>query len=133
MEYMKDIVTKEGRVSFIDATVKRLVLSADGNRIDGVELTDGNTINADLTIVATGAWTSSLVDLRGRASARGQGLMYVTLTDEEAKEMKDVAVHLKLTSGMLYCPPVKNADGEWELKMMNTALAVNTWDKSRTQ
>jgi len=41
---------------------------------------------ADLVILATGAWTPSLINLQGRAIATGQCLAYISITDAEQEQ-----------------------------------------------
>ncbi|KAL8692840.1 MAG: hypothetical protein Q9218_002223, partial [Villophora microphyllina] len=69
------------RVTFNRAKVKNLLFHQDQTNsnndkgkptVSGVVLTDNSILTADLTIIATGAWTGSLLDLRGRARATAQ-------------------------------------------------------------
>lgn len=80
-------------------------------RVVGARLDDGEEIRADLTIVAAGAWSGALVDLRGRAEARGQVVAYVSVTDEERERLKDMPVVLNLSTGMFAIPPVDSMSG----------------------
>ncbi len=73
----------------------------------GAVLEDGDEVRADLTVVAAGAWSGALVDLRGRAEARAQVLAYVRLTNEERERLKDMPVVLNLSSGMFAIPPIE--------------------------
>ena len=77
-----------------------------GRRVVGAVLDDGEEIRAGLTIVAAGAWSGALVDLRGRAEARGQVLAYVSITEEEKERLKNMPVVLNLSTGMFAIPPV---------------------------
>jgi glycine oxidase len=49
------------------APVARIALSADGERVEGVELDDGETIHADHVVVAAGAWAGALEGLPDHA------------------------------------------------------------------
>lgn len=51
-------------------------------RCTGVELDDGSHVFANLVILAAGAWTPSVVDLEGRATATCQVLSYLPLNEE---------------------------------------------------
>lgn len=103
-----------GRVGFRRGKARRLIFGdGDGGgegkrRVVGAVLEDGEVVRADLTIVAAGAWSGALVDLRGRAEARGQVLAYVSVTEEERKRLKDMPVLLNLSTGMFAIPPVDN-------------------------
>jgi len=63
------------------------------------------TSTADLVILATGAWTGSLVNLQGRATATGQVLMYLTLTEAEQERLGKMPVLLNMSSGLFIIPP----------------------------
>ena len=110
-----------GGVEFHRTGVAALVISptsSDGSvELLGVTTTSGAAIHADLIILATGAWTPSLLDLRGRAKATGQVLAYLPLHEEEAAMLKNMKVLLNLGTGMFAIPPVRDAEGVWELKL----------------
>jgi sarcosine oxidase/L-pipecolate oxidase len=76
-----------------------------GRRVYGVQLTDGEQLTADLVVVATGAWTGLLVDLRGRATATGQVLAYVQITEQEEARLAHMPVLLNMSSGCFVIPP----------------------------
>ncbi|KAL9126903.1 MAG: hypothetical protein Q9217_004117 [Psora testacea] len=120
-----------GKVSFKTAKARRLLFteSASANnhnrsRIVGVVLEDGAVLKAHLTILAAGAWTPSLIDLRGRAEASGQVLTYVPLTDAEAHDLRNLKILLNLSNGMFCIPPVKQVKG-WELKVARHAYGYS--------
>ena len=71
----------------------------------GVVLEDGSSVAADLVVLAAGAWTGGLVDLRGRAEATGQVLAYVQLSGEERGALKDMPVLMNMSTGMFIIPP----------------------------
>ena len=73
--------------------------------VTGVQLTDGTALHADLTILATGAWTGSLLDLRGRVEASGQVVAYVPLSPSEAQRLRNMPVILNFATGMFAIPP----------------------------
>ncbi|OJD27927.1 hypothetical protein ACJ73_00673 [Blastomyces percursus] len=77
-------------------------------KITGVELADGTTITADLVILATGAWTGGLVDLRGKAEATGQALAYIRISDEEQAKLANMPTVLNFSTGMFIIPPRNN-------------------------
>ena len=77
-------------------------------RVLGAMLEDGSEIRAQLTVVAAGAWSGALVDLRGRAEARGQVLSYIPITYEEKESLKNMPVILNLSTGMFAIPPNEN-------------------------
>lgn len=96
------------RLRWEKGLVRRLKISDGGvsrKRVTGVELEDGSTVEADLVILATGAWTGKLVDLRGRAEATAQVLAYVQLSEDERNALKDMPVLLNMSTGMFIIPP----------------------------
>ena len=100
------------RVTWKKGHVRRLKVSDDGRgskkRVTGVELEAGSMVEADLVVLATGAWTGKLVDLRGRAEATGQVLAYVQLSEEERLGLKDMPVLLNMSTGMFIIPPTRD-------------------------
>ena len=103
MKWLYERVKATERVDFVDAEVERLV--PDGKRVVGAQLTDGKILKADVVIVAAGAWTGSLVDLRGRTEATGHPLAYIDITEEEQQVLSKQPVALNLTSGFFVIPP----------------------------
>ncbi|KAH6894247.1 FAD dependent oxidoreductase [Thelonectria olida] len=92
-----------GRINFIDAKVKELV--TEGDRVVGAQLADSRVLTADLVFVAAGAWTGSLVDLRGRSEATGHPVAYVGISPEEEKALEKLPVVLNLSTGLFVIPP----------------------------
>jgi sarcosine oxidase / L-pipecolate oxidase len=94
---------ESGRVQFMTAEVLRL--ARNGRQVIGVELAYERMITADLVILATGAWTGRLVDLRGRADASGHVLAYLELTPQEQQRLGGMPVLLNFSTGMFIIPP----------------------------
>ncbi|EEP82478.1 conserved hypothetical protein [Uncinocarpus reesii 1704] len=112
VRFAKQLLDQTNRVDFRTGTVKRLLLTpeqpAAKRKVTGVELADSTTITADLVILATGAWTGRIVDLRGRADATGQALAYIRITDEEQSQLANMPTILNFTTGMFIIPPRNN-------------------------
>ncbi|KAL2431392.1 Amino acid oxidase imqH [Exophiala dermatitidis] len=87
------------------AHVARLLVEPSTEKCTGVELVGGEQIHADLTILAAGAWSPTLIDLQGRCLATGQAIAYVNITDEEVKAMQDRPTIMNLSRGMFIIPP----------------------------
>lgn len=105
MRWLRKQVEATGRVEFLHAEVREL--AKKGKKVTGVFLTDNSTINADLVVLATGAWTGKLTDLRGRATATGQVLMYLELTAAEQEKLGKMPVLLNMSTGLFIIPPAK--------------------------
>ncbi|OAG35585.1 hypothetical protein AYO21_10261 [Fonsecaea monophora] len=88
------------------AQVARLVFSGDD--CQGVELAGGEQIQADLTVLAAGAWSPSLIDLQGRCLATGQTMAYLDITPEEQAAMADRPTIMNMSRGMFVIPPRGN-------------------------
>ncbi|KIW10655.1 hypothetical protein PV08_11619 [Exophiala spinifera] len=83
-------------------------LSFSGSTCTGAELSDGQTINADLVILAAGAWSPTLIDLQGRCVATGQVVAFIDITKEEQAAMGDRPVIMNMSRGMFIIPPRDN-------------------------
>ncbi|EAS32530.3 fructosyl amino acid oxidasesarcosine oxidase [Coccidioides immitis RS] len=111
VRFAKQLLDETGRVEFKTGNVKRLLSIPDQGskrKVTGVELSDCTTISADLVILAAGAWTGQLVDLRGRADATGQVLAYIQITDEEQARLANMPTILNFSTGMFIIPPRNN-------------------------
>ncbi|OJD18102.1 hypothetical protein AJ78_01875 [Emergomyces pasteurianus Ep9510] len=126
VRFAKKKLDKLGSVEFRTGDVKRIlsIPSPDDSRneatgtartaatarakVTGVELADGTTLTADLVILATGAWTGRLVDLRGKAEATGQALAYIRISDEEQAKLANMPTVLNFSTGMFIIPPRSN-------------------------
>ncbi|KAL8744432.1 MAG: hypothetical protein Q9190_003322 [Brigantiaea leucoxantha] len=98
------------------------------SRIIGTMLEDGTHVVADLTVLATGAWTSSLLDLRGRVDATGQLLAYVPISVAEAQQFASMPVLLNLSTGFFLLPPARgcispgDTEMRWHIKLARHAF-----------
>jgi sarcosine oxidase/L-pipecolate oxidase len=100
MRYLRQQVESLNRIHFIRGTVKRLTFSPDHALVQGAQLDDGQCLHADLTILAAGAWTPTLLDLRGILQATGQILAYLELSDSEAEQLSKTPTQLNMSTGM---------------------------------
>jgi sarcosine oxidase / L-pipecolate oxidase len=111
MDWLHAQVQATGRVNLRSGTAASLLLQSSSSRhqppqaVRGVRLSDGSDLEADLTVLATGAWTPSLVDLNRRAVATGQVLAYVDLTDEEQAALEGIPTLLNLSTGYFVITP----------------------------
>ncbi|KAK4199746.1 FAD dependent oxidoreductase [Triangularia verruculosa] len=104
MAWLYEQARQTGRVSFVAGTV--VSLEHSDTSVTGARLADGRVLTADLVMVAAGAWTGSLVDLKGQAVATGQVLGYLDITEEEQEILGKMPVILNLSSGLFIIPPV---------------------------
>ncbi|KAF2202350.1 sarcosine oxidase [Delitschia confertaspora ATCC 74209] len=98
-------VSATGRVNFVTDTVTRLLISHSTTAVTGVQLSSNRTLTADLTILAAGAWTPSLLDLRGVAKSTGQILCYLPLNPTEQSVLAPKPTLLNLSNGLFMIPP----------------------------
>ncbi|KAF2712511.1 FAD dependent oxidoreductase [Pleomassaria siparia CBS 279.74] len=108
MRYLRLMVEEMGRVRFITASVSRLLIDHTSSLVSGVKLGDNTTLTASLTILAAGAWTPSLLDLRGIATATGQVLGYLPISSAEQAALESYPTLLNLSSGLFMIPPSSN-------------------------
>lgn len=113
MRYLYSKVQATQRVRFVKGTVARLDIAfpstpSGKKHVRGAHLANGRTLSADLTIVAAGAWSSALLDLRGIVNATGQTLAYVPLSPSEQSALGDSPTVLNLSTGMFCIPPSQN-------------------------
>ncbi|KAB5518833.1 putative fructosyl amino acid protein [Coniochaeta sp. 2T2.1] len=106
MAWLYQRVVDSGRVDFVSGTVTSLTHT--GDTVTGIKLQDGRTLTADLAILAAGAWTASLLDMSGQATATGQVVAYMDITDEEQASLAKMPVLLNLTTGLFIIPPSNN-------------------------
>jgi sarcosine oxidase/L-pipecolate oxidase len=95
MRWLRGKVEGTKRVNFLHAEVVKLV--KEDRKVIGVRLKSGEILKAELVILATGAWTGKLIDLRGRATATGQVLLYLDITDEEQEKLGKMPVLLNVS------------------------------------
>lgn len=86
-----------------DVHIDRLLFSND--TVIGAETRGGEQITADLTVLAAGAWSPSLINLQGRCLATGQALAYFDLTSEEQKAMEHRPTIMNMSRGIFIIPP----------------------------
>jgi sarcosine oxidase / L-pipecolate oxidase len=138
MRWLRFKVEQTGRVKFITGKVTRLLFSADGeaSRVVGAlyepQLEDSpnpdittttagqivttttttttEPLTAALTILAAGAWSPSLLDLRGRIHCTAQPLAYLALTPTEAKDLARTPVQMNISTGHFVIPPASPND-----------------------
>jgi sarcosine oxidase/L-pipecolate oxidase len=93
-------------VSFITGrrgTVTALVYA--NSKVVGVKVLDGQPIHASLIILATGAWTNHLLDIRHTSSASAQPVGFIQLTADEAQRLKNMPVMINANKGVFVFPP----------------------------
>lgn len=129
------------RVKWIDGEATRLLTNSAGatdgtskQRVLGVETAAGERVLASLTILATGAWTPTLLDLRGVASCTAQCMAYVSLSDAEAAKLARIPVCFNLSKGIFFFPPTKRAAAttrttgkqhRWDMKVARHAYGYS--------
>ncbi|KAH3303113.1 hypothetical protein KXW39_002057 [Aspergillus fumigatus] len=94
-------------VSFVTGPhgqVTELEKSSDG-RITAVKTADGGRITADKFILATGAWTASLIPSWNSMVATAQIVGFVRLTPQEVRALKDLPIIFNLSTGFFSFPP----------------------------
>lgn len=88
-----------------DTRVSHLNFSSETHQCTGVTLSDSQILCADLTVLATGAWTPTLFPLQNRALATGQVLGYLRLSPEEQGYLASTPVTMNMSTGLFLIPP----------------------------
>ncbi|KAH9871858.1 hypothetical protein J1614_006116 [Plenodomus biglobosus] len=107
MMWLREKVEKLNRVTFVTAGVQKLIINHETNTVSGVRLQEGKELRADLTILAAGAWTASLIDLRGLCKATGQAICYMPISSSEQAALANNPTILNLSHGLFMIPPAK--------------------------
>jgi sarcosine oxidase/L-pipecolate oxidase len=105
MKYLRQKAEFTGRITFLTDEATSLLFSPNNRKVLGAKLKDSTSLLADLTILAAGAWTPSLIDLRGRATATGQVLCYLSLSAAEQERFAKMPVLLNMSTGLFIIPP----------------------------
>lgn len=71
----------------------------------GVTLADDASVDAELVIVAAGAWSNNLVYLNNHANPMAISVAWVKVTPEEEAEWKNMAITTNLSTGLNVFPP----------------------------
>ncbi|KAK2767525.1 hypothetical protein FQN54_003682 [Arachnomyces sp. PD_36] len=85
-------------------TFKRPLLTADGVTCNGVETVDGTKYYAEKVVLATGAWSPTLVDLQEQCVSKAWVLAHLQLTPQEAATYKGVPVTYDGEYGFFFEP-----------------------------
>lgn len=105
MGWLREKVERLNRVNFVVGTVKKLIIDNNTNTVSGARLSDSSELTADLTLLAAGAWTSALIDLRGICKATGQALCYMPISPSEEATLSQRPTILNLSTGLFMIPP----------------------------
>jgi len=103
------------------------------SKADGVLLENGNTIQAQLVIVAAGAWSNKLVYLGTRVVPIGHEVAWIKVTAEEEARWKNMSITTNMSTGLNMFPPYHG-----EIKILrrspgykNTTVVPNPEDRSK--
>lgn len=105
MRWLRFRVTALNHVEFSSVGVEHLVFDHEEKKCTGVALYDGSVLSADLIVVAAGAWSPTLVDLRGRVSTTSHFLVYIELSREESEILSETPAQMSSSNGVFAIPP----------------------------
>jgi sarcosine oxidase/L-pipecolate oxidase len=124
MRWLRTQVEQTGRVSFVTGKVTRLLFSPDGRAVLGAvysphvslsastiskakhdETADSTIITSSLTLLAAGAWSPTLLDLRARVHCTAQPLAYIALSPPEAALLARTPAQMNMSDGYFVIPP----------------------------
>ncbi|KAH7050995.1 FAD dependent oxidoreductase [Macrophomina phaseolina] len=81
--------------------------SAD-RQIQNIVTEDGSVLPVDAVIVAAGAWTNQLLDMRHAFLATAQPVGFVQLSEAEARELRGAPVMIDFDTGCFTFPPTQD-------------------------
>lgn len=113
-------------ISGEDGDFKNAVFDSNGV-CTGVTTRSGRVYLADRVILATGAWTPSLIDLSSQLAAKGHSVAHIQLTPQEAAHYAKMPILDNLELGYFF-PPNK----EDVLKVAHSNFVLNTKTDSLT-
>ncbi|CAI6096046.1 unnamed protein product [Clonostachys chloroleuca] len=109
-------------------------LAVSGQQARGVILENGQTLSADLTLVAAGAWSNKLVYLDDLIIPSAIEVAWIKLTDDEAVKWKNMSITTNFDTGFNLFPPYRG-----EIKCLrrsagyrNTVVIPHPEDPSKT-
>ncbi|KAF7727598.1 hypothetical protein EC973_007359 [Apophysomyces ossiformis] len=94
IKHLYDKCRKNG-VHFIlgdEGCFEELYLKENGTTVQGIRTKDGKVHGADRVILATGSWTSGLIDTSNQLTATGQVVIQFRPPEEMAEELKHLPV-----------------------------------------
>ena len=110
---------QKNEVDYVCSEVRHLVLGSNG--VQGVKVADGRVFTADKILLATGAWTSSLMSpiedsleipserrFELQATAAGVCVLHYRLSSQEMEDLRDMPVFLYGENGEVLPPPERN-------------------------
>jgi sarcosine oxidase/L-pipecolate oxidase len=99
----------------------------------GVILQDGNIIQAELVVVAAGAWSNKLVYLGTRMIPIGHEVAWIKVSAEEEARWKNMSITTNMSTGLNMFPPYNG-----EIKILrrspgykNTTIVPHPEDRSK--
>ncbi|OKL62782.1 hypothetical protein UA08_01588 [Talaromyces atroroseus] len=113
LDELNKVTIKHGEVERLIFEDRDAQKTSSPLKVAGVILKDNltgttTTVTADLVILATGASTPKLIDLRGMVEATGQVLAYIKISDEEQAQLAHMPTILSFSTGMFIIPPRNN-------------------------
>ncbi|GLI79405.1 hypothetical protein PoHVEF18_007737 [Penicillium ochrochloron] len=101
--------------------VRKLIFDESTGQCKWVLTADGTKHEADLVILAAGAWTPSLLDMHGQLTAKGHAVAHIQLTPAETMHYSSFPIMDNLELGYFFPP---QEDGI--LKMAHSQFITNT-------
>lgn len=93
-------------VSFVTGergTVTSLVLS--DQRVTGVRVSSGDVLHGDQVIIATGAWTPQILNMKDAVISTAQPVGTIQLTPQEADRIRHMPIYIEMDTGFYCFPP----------------------------
>lgn len=99
-----DRCLKTSTIDFMcGSAVEKILVNTD--KAEGVVLQDGTIINAEMVIVAAGAWSNKLVYLGTRVVPIGHEVAWIKISAEEEARWKNMSITTNMSTGLNMFPP----------------------------
>lgn len=95
------------QIAFQFSEVRNIVFEPGTSRAKGVQLNSGESLAAKLVVIAAGAWSAKLVDLRNVISNTCIEVAWLDVTEAEEAKWRDMSITTNLSTGVNIFPPLR--------------------------
>lgn len=92
-------------IKFTFEEVKKLVYYPNSNEFESVLLQNGEQVFGNLVIIAAGAWSGKLVNLKGMCEMSAIEVGWIKVTPKETEKWKNMSITTNLSTGINLFPP----------------------------
>jgi sarcosine oxidase/L-pipecolate oxidase len=97
---------RQSNIAFKFVPAKKLIF--EGSATKGIELENGEALMAELVILAAGAWSNVLLDLRDQVTVTGHEVAWLKLSAEMEKRYRSMPISTNFTTDFNSFPPLND-------------------------